>query len=215
MSDWACITAKDEAQTIGTLVRELQDRGLYVVVVNDGSADRTGELARSAGAHVITHTQSWGIGPSLLHAWYEALGQGAQRIVQLDAGGSHRAGDLWRLQASTADVVIGSRFVAGASYKGNPRRALLSRLASIACNAVTGARIHDWTSGYRAFTRAALGKLLCGPFHARMHAWQIEVLGHALQLKLTIEEVPISYVSGASSFNWKAVREALGVWSRL
>jgi len=211
----ACITAKDEAATIGPLVRELRALDMAVVVVSDGSHDCTRNLARGAGARVITHTQSWGIGPSLLHAWYEALGQGAERIVQLDAGASHQVGDLWQLLSHEADVVIGSRFLLGSAYEGRPWRAMLSRLAALACNVRAGQRIADWTSGYRAFTRAALGKLICGPFHARMHGWQIEVLGHALQLGLSVEEVPISYRAGASSFNWRAAREALGVWSRL
>jgi len=112
-------------------------------------------------------------------------------------------------------VVVGSRFVVGGIYQGRPWRALMSRVMSLACSARTGHCIHDWTSGYRTFTRAALGKLICGPFRTGTHSWQIEVLNHALQLKMGVEEVPITYISGASSFNWRAAREALGVWSRL
>jgi len=220
MTTIACITAKDEEETIGDLVCNLEGHGLCVVVVDDGSSDSTGEIVRRVmvrriGMHLVTHTQSWGIGPSVLHAWSEALRLGADRIVQLDAGGSHYVGDLWRLLSQKADMVIGSRFLPSSRYIGRPWRAALSRLAALACNARTGQRIGDWTSGYRAFTRGAVEQLLLCPCHARMHGCQIEVLGHAIRLGMSIAEVPITYIANRSSFNWRAAREAFGVWSRL
>lgn len=215
MTTIACITARNEERTIGPLVRQLRDAGLGVVVVDDGSSDRTGQRVSLVGAHLVIHTQSWGIGPSLLHAWSEALRLGGDRIVQLDAGGSHYIGDLWRLLSQKADMVIGSRFLPSSRYIGRPWRAALSRLAALACNARTGQRIGDWTSGYRAFTRGAVEQLLLCPCHARMHGCQIEVLGHAIRLGMSIAEVPITYIANRSSFNWRAAREAFGVWSRL
>lgn len=211
----ACITAKDEAATIAQLVYELQWNVSGVVVVNDGSRDDTGPLASLAGAQVLAHPYPWGIGPSLLHAWRVALDLGADRIVQMDAGGSHSVINLSKLLRSSADLVIGSRFVRGAHYEGRAWRAYCSRIAAIACNLRTGASIRDWTSGYRVFTRSAIEQLIAQTYHARMHGWQIEVLGHALHLDLSIEEVPITYRAGESSFRWKHAKEALSAWSRL
>jgi dolichol-phosphate mannosyltransferase len=210
-----CITAKDEAATIGPLVRELLTAVDDVIVVNDGSWDDTGACAEEAGAFVLAHDQPWGIGPSLLQAWRVALGQGAERIVQMDAGGSHLVSDLPTVLHFSSDIVIGSRFVWGAKYKGRWWRAWISRIVAAACNVVTGASIWDWTSGYRAFTREVVELLLAHSYHAKMHGWQIEVLGHALQLGLSVEEVPITYQAGGSSLNWKAAAEAVVIWSRL
>jgi len=215
----ACITAKNEAQTIGPLVEKLTTMLARVIVVDDGSCDGTGEIADYERALVLTHTQSWGIGPSLLHAWKTALDRGADRIVQMDAGGSHSPDELsrfsWRFSAPLADIVIGSRFMEYSRYKGDPRRERLSRLAARMCSLRTGIHISDWTSGYRVFSREAAERLLAQPYRARMHGWQIEVLGHAIRLGLSIREVPITYRAGESSFNWNAAREAYHVWLRL
>jgi len=111
------------------------------------------------------------------------------------------------------DVVIGSRFVKGSRYTGRPRRALMSRVASMACNfAQPGAHWSDWTSGFRAFTAPALQALLGKRYFAKMHGWQIEVLAHAGHLGLEIAEAPISYRAGRSAFNRHIANEAFLVW---
>jgi len=223
----ACITAKNEAETIGPLIETLVKQELFPIVVNDGSTDGTGAIALDAGAAVLWHKPSRGIGPSLLAAWAVANRADAEMVVQLDAGGSHDPLQARRLLAALqhADVVIGSRFVPGGPYAsgllpgglywGNPTRERLSRLASRMCNLITGEHIADWTSGYRAFRREALEKLLQYEYRARMHGWQIEVLGNALREGLRIAEVPISYEAGRSSFNMGVAWEALGAWLRL
>lgn len=212
---WVCITAKNEAATIGDLVRAL----LYnyqlggVVVVNDGSCDETGRLAERAGADVITHRDSAGIGPSLLEAWQYALNNGAGRIGQMDAGGSHDYKGLGALLQVEADVVIGSRFCKGGQYHGRHWRAWGSRAAALVMNlSQSGGVIRDWTSGYRVFTADAARRLLHYRYDARMHAWQIEVLARARMERLLIVEQPISYQAGDSSLHWRGVNEAVTTW---
>ncbi len=218
MNAVAVITTLNEEQSIGGLVHGLRERGLRVCVVDDASDDETPYTARHAGAHVIDHTLRRGIGPSLVEGWRWALGEGAERVVQLDAGGSHFAGQAQNLLdgLAVADVVIGSRFCEGASYEGNLRRQWLSRAAALACNvrhghALTG--ISDWTSGYRAFSAPALRKLSRCNYTATMHGWQIEVLLAARWLGLRVIERPITYRAGRSSFNRRVAKEAFGVWN--
>jgi len=213
----ACITAKNEADTIIPLVTMLARQRVRVIIVDDGSNDSTGYRAAKAGALMIRHDLPRGIGPSLLEAWDFALNLGADEIIQLDAGGSHDPRQVKRLLGTLqrADMVIGSRFMPGATYIGNPRREQMSRLASRMCNLVTGQYIADWTSGYRAFRREAIEKLLHYRYEAKMHGWQIEVLGNAIKEGLRIAEVPITYTAGESSFNKGVAWEAFQAWQRL
>lgn len=112
-----------------------------------------------------------------------------------------------------ADMVIGSRFVKGAAYVGGTtRRRVMSQAAALACNVTQGARVHDWTSGYRLFTAEAATALLQYKYWQRMHGWQIAVLARANALGLKVVEVPITYRAGRSSFNGKVALEAANTW---
>lgn len=211
----ACIAARNEIGNIAPLIWMLREQGFDVLVVNDGSTDGTAMRARHAGARVWSHNPAQGIAWSQLQAWSTALADGAQIIVQLDAGESHSPADAKALTYALAgaDVVVGSRFMRGGAYIGGPRR-YLSKLATAMCNARFHMHLTDWTSGYRAFTAEAATRLLSHGYKARMHGWQIEVLVRALQDGLRIAEVPITYNAGRSSFKASTAMEALGVWLR-
>jgi len=213
-SVWVCVTTRNEVETIGELVRCVAP--LPIIVSDAASTDGTPEVARKAGAHVIEHEKRIGIGPALIEAWQYALDHGAERIAQLDAGGSHDPNALPWLLAESADVVIGSRFCEGGQSHGRGWRAWCSRLAAMACNlAQAGPWVHDWTSGYRVFTADAARRLLRYGYTVQMHGWQIETLGRARQEGMTIAEVPITYRAGRSSLTLAGVREAMLAWALL
>jgi glycosyltransferase involved in cell wall biosynthesis len=217
---WACIAAKNEAETIGELVTRLRRVGFNVVVTDDGSDDATYHEASKAGAYLVFHDRCEGIAASVMDAWSVALEEGAERIVQMDAGGSHDPGHALVLAQSLprqgVDMVIGSRFLLHSLYYGRRWRALMSRVAAAACSIKAGRWITDWTSGLRAFTDDALFYLsnFCD-YGARMHGWQIEVLGKAIKAGFSIAEVPIVYTAGASSFDCSVACEAFRAWRRL
>ena len=209
-----CITAKNESATIGKVVADI--RSLYnspIIVVDDGSSDETARIAQLAGAVIIHHTESRGIGPSLLEAWTLALKYEPTHIVQLDAGGSHDAKQSCRLLSRCTDVgmVIGSRFVPGAQYVGNQKRAWCSRRMADICNLLQGGNIHDWTSGYRVYRTEVIQYLLRWAYQAKMHAWQMEVLGRVRYGGFKVTEVPIQYRSGESSLRIKHLSEIVTV----
>jgi len=130
-----------------------------VVVVDDGSRDATGELARRAGATVLRHPFNLGYGAALQTGYKWALRSGASVLVQMDADGQHDPRDVAALAAPVAagelDLVIGSRFLGAGDYRmsGLRRvgrdffRALLSGF---------GLRVTDPTSGFQAMNRAVL-----------------------------------------------------------
>lgn len=217
---WACIAAKNEVGTIADLVDSLDGFGFRVIVIDDGSDDETGILANRAGADVGFNGTSKGIAQAVMRGWGYALAHGAERIVQIDAGGSHDpihalplVCSLWR---QNVDILIGSRFLPDSLYYGRPWRAFMSRLAATACSLKTGRWITDWTSGLRAFTGDAIAYLLdfCD-YEATMHGWQIEVLRNALEAGMSIAEAPITYRAGESSLDLSVAREAFRVWRRL
>jgi dolichol-phosphate mannosyltransferase len=212
-----CITARNEEDTIGDLVRSLKLQGHQVYVGNDGSTDLTGWEAWHAGATVFNRKESIGIGPSLVQLWGFALEEGCTRIAQMDAGGSHNPYELHDLlEWGAFDVTIGSRFAPFSSYIGAPFRRKMSRLASFMCNlAYREAYFTDWTSGYRVFKRGAIERLIAVPYQAKMHGWQIETLAQAKRMGMNFREVPITYVAGDTSFNWKIALEAFRVWLTL
>lgn len=217
MSTFAVVTTLNEQQSIGYLVRQLREQGLRVCVVDDASGDDTVYVARHAGAHVIAHVLRTGIGPSLVEGWRYALDENAVHVVQLDAGGSHQPNHIPHLihRLAWAEIVVGSRFIDDAIYEGNLKRAAISKAAAVACNLKQYRSWHgisDWTSGYRAFRPEALRKLAKVRYTATMHGWQIEVLRAALALGMRIDEAPICYIAGRSSFNRRVAREAFDVW---
>ena len=215
---WAVLTTLNEADTIGRIVADLRGLGLRVLVVDAGSTDGTQETANEAGATVQARP-GCSIRDGLLTGWRLVIDSGARYLIQLDAGGSHDPREALELLAALedtgADMVIGSRFRLNSRYFGRPWRSVASQAAALACNIKIGAHLTDWTSGYRVFRVDALRRLVDAPYRASMHGWQIEVVGQALALGMLVEEAPICYRAGRSSFNSRIAREALQAWARL
>ncbi|MBZ0301702.1 MAG: glycosyltransferase family 2 protein [Anaerolineae bacterium] len=131
-----------------------------VVVVNDGSTDRTAEIAEAAGAVVLNLPYNVGIGASVQTGFLFAARYDYDIAMRSDGDGQHESRDLCRLvealQTGEADMVVGTRFIENRGYRATlPRRVgilILSRLIS----AIVGQRVTDPTSGFAAFNRQAI-----------------------------------------------------------
>jgi glycosyltransferase involved in cell wall biosynthesis len=159
----ALVPAFDEEEAIGTVVRELRafDPGIHVVVVDDGSGDRTAEAAEAAGAVVVRLPFNLGIGAAVQTGFRYALEQGYDVAVRLDGDGQHDPAELPKLLAplerDEADVVTGSRFRGeNGSYRPPIGRRLgitwFARLVSL----LSRQRVTDTTSGFQALNRPAI-----------------------------------------------------------
>lgn len=133
---------------------------LDVVVVSDGSVDKTAALARAAGAHVIELPFNLGIGGALQAGFRYAEREGYQRAFQFDADGQHDPRELASLEAGLdagASLVIGSRFGDGVvEYKVGPLRRLAMRILGWAVNRLCKQKFTDTSSGFRGFDASML-----------------------------------------------------------
>ena len=147
-----------EEKTIGTVVRSIRESFPYdILVVNDGSPDDTGEVARKAGAIVLDLPCNLGIGGAVQTSFLYAISHGYDAVVRLDGDGQHEPADITRLleplRNGTADAVIGSRFLGEAAYHAPLFRKLGIRFFRFLVNMFTGYKITDPTSGFFAINR--------------------------------------------------------------
>jgi glycosyltransferase involved in cell wall biosynthesis len=150
------IAAYNEATVIGRVVSEVARAGYRVVVVDDGSSDATGRLARHAGAAVLRHPFNLGQGAALQTGIDYALEQDAEVVVTFDADGQHRLSDIAvlveALVQEQADFVLGTRF-ADSSTPLPPARRLLLMAATAFTRLTTGLDVSDTHNGLRAMSR--------------------------------------------------------------
>ena len=198
------IPALDEETTIGAVVREVRDQvpSAHVLVVDDGSTDRTGAVARRAGAQVLTLPFNVGVGGAMRAAFLYALRNDFDVVVQVDADGQHVASCIPDLVGAldNASVVVGSRFGAAPVEVHGPRRWAM-RLLATTLSTVCGTTLTDTTSGFRAADRRAIA-LFARHYPAEYLGDTVESLVIAHKAGLRIVEIPVSMRSrqgGAAS----------------
>jgi len=194
----------NERDNIASLVeRLLEHDGVNVLVVDDASPDGTGAVADAAAAQhpgrveVLHRTGNRGFGRSYVDGITRAIARRADLICQMDADFSHDPAQLPALLAAAdrADVVIGSRYVAGGGVVNwKKRRQLLSRFANAYVRAITHVAARDCTSGYRCWRREALESLPLDAFVSDGYSFLVEMLFTAARQGRRIVEVPITYV---------------------
>ena len=195
------IPAYNEEQTIIQAIRDLKVHGFReIIVVDDGSGDRTAELAEGEGIVLYRHVVNRGLGVALGTGIEAALRLGAEVIVTFDADGQHLAEDVPRLVepilGKEADVVIGSRTLDRA---GMP---FIRRVGNVGCNLITwamfGVRTSDSQSGLRAFSRKAAEAL-----DLRSNEMEVssEIFWEIKRNDLKFQEVPIRPIYTAYSLS--------------
>ena len=192
----AVIPAYNEEKAIATVILETEKHVDKIIVVDDGSTDHTAEIARRMGAIVISHPKNMGYGAALITGFKEALKQGADIIVTLDADGQHDPYDIPRLVKpileEKVDMVIGSRFLA--ETKMPKYREIGVKTITKISNIAIKTGITDAQSGYRAYKSSSLKKILPLLTEKGM-GLSLQLLSKAIQYNFKIKEVPtrISY----------------------
>lgn len=187
------IPALNEEATVRGVV-EATRRALQcdVLVVDDGSSDRTAAEALAGGAHVVQHPFNLGVGAALRSGFRFAASRRYQAAMQIDADGQHDPEVAQRVlepvRRGDADVVVGSRFAAG--YEVGTARRLAMRLLSSVVSKHLGVRVTDTTSGFRSFSADAVARF-ARSYPSAYLSDTVEALMLAGDWGLRVQEVPV------------------------
>ncbi|MFL5895898.1 MAG: polyprenol monophosphomannose synthase [Thermoleophilaceae bacterium] len=221
---WLVLPTYNEADNIEPLVRAAREQlrpGDRIVVVDDNSPDGTGRIAdRLAqeidGVEVLHRPGKEGLGRAYLAGFRRALDAGAELVLEMDSDFSHDPADLPRLiaAAADADLVLGSRYVAGGAVTDwSFLRKLVSRGGSWYARRILAVPIRDLTGGFKCFRRSVLEHLDLDQVHADGYGFQIELTYRAIKAGFRVAEIPIVFRDrrvGQSKMNARIALEA--VW---
>lgn len=193
----ACIPAYNEEKTIERVLLGTLPHVDEIVVVDDGSKDQTGLIARRLGALVIVHSKNLGKGVAIRDGLGWAKDNNVDILVALDADGQHDPDDIPELigplQAGEADIAIGSRIKGRRGPASmDPITLASNRVVSRMLSLRYGGHFTDLQSGYRAFDRNAIAILFSRLCSTRFEI-ELEVFSKAKSYGLALKEVPVRY----------------------
>ncbi|GAC1324917.1 MAG: polyprenol monophosphomannose synthase [Thermoleophilaceae bacterium] len=224
---WLVLPTYNEAENIEKILRAAHAELARaadehrILVVDDGSPDGTGEIAERlaaelGGVEVLHRTRKDGLGRAYLAGFERALAGGADLIVEMDSDFSHDPRDLPRLleAAERADLVLGSRYVAGGGVSDwSLSRRMLSQGGSWYARKILGVEVRDLTGGFKCFRAETLAGISYKDTHADGYGFQIELTYRAIEAGYRVAEIPIVFrdrQAGTSKMNARIAVEA--VW---
>jgi dolichol-phosphate mannosyltransferase len=193
MTFLTAIPVYNEERHLAGVLREVRRYSPNILVVNDGSTDRTGELlAREEGLTVITHPQNRGYGAALISAFAYTLQHGVDVLVTMDCDGQHEPARIAVLLEAIhdADIVSGSRYLRDFRQdSAAPQdRRQINRQITAELNARFGLRLTDAFCGFKAYRKEALAQL-----HITEAGWgmPLQLWAQAAHLGLRVKEVGV------------------------
>jgi glycosyltransferase involved in cell wall biosynthesis len=211
--------AYNAEKTLQATIRELPDLVDIRILVDDSSSDRTVELATRLGLHVFVHDENYGYGRNQQTCYREALAQGADVVIMLHPDYQYTPLLVTAMASMIAynvyDVVLASRIIGGTALQGGmPRyKYIFNRLLTAFENLLLRAKLSEYHSGYRAFSRKVLSEL---PLleNSDDFVFDNQILAQCIYFGFRIGEVscPTKYFPEASSINFRrSVKYGLGV----
>lgn len=177
------------------------------LIINDGSKDSTAQICHEKGYHYISFPINLGIGGAVQCGYKYALRKGYDVVVQMDGDGQHDPKYLDEmvriLENDEADAVVGSRFVRKEGFQSSATRRIGIVFLSILGKMLTGYRLKDITSGYRAINRKLMG-VFANDYPVDYPEPEAMII--AATLKCRIKEYPVimrERERGTSSINFK------------
>ncbi len=191
----------------------------HILLVDDGSRDRTVSLARKLNIETFLHDRNYGYGRNQKTCYQEALNRGADIIVMVHPDYQYTPRLITAMASMIAydvyDVVLGSRIIGGGALKGGmpAYKYMANRILTAIENMIVGTKLSEFHTGYRAYSREVLESI---PFHLNSDdfVFDNEILIQAIFFGFRIGEVscPTRYFPEASSINFKrSVIYGLGV----
>lgn len=186
--------AWNEEEAIGATIADLRAKAPWVdlVVINDGSTDSTGQVARRAGAFVIDLPYNMGVGAAMRTGYRYARRMDYDIAMQMDSDGQHPPEFIDTLieGLGRADIVIGSRFAASDTYKVRGPRKWAMGLLSFLFTRISGEEFTDVTSGFRAVNRRGIQQY-CEFFPAEYLGDTIDSTVMAIRSGCKVIQVPV------------------------
>ena len=215
----------NEAENLPPMVAALFDlgiAGLELLVVDDNSPDGTGQIAEELAQahpgrlHVLHRPDKQGLGTAYVAGFQQALANGADYVIEIDADFSHPPATIPQMLAAMVeyDVVVGSRYVPGGRLdeRWSPWRRLLSWWAnSVYARLILGLHVHDATAGFKCFRRQVLADIPWNGIYSNGYAFQVEVAYICQRRGYRVLEIPIYFqerAHGQSKMSWRVSLEA-------
>ena len=205
--------AYNEEKYIGSVILQARQFADEVVVVDDGSSDRTAQVAKLAGATVIRHERNSGYGATVQTVLAEARKRNPDVLVLLDADGQHNPEEISSLVNAIydgSDVAIGSRKKKSEDIPAY--RKFGQNIISYFTRVLSRSTLSDTESGFRAFSRKAINVL--EPKERGM-AISAETISEATAKGLKIAEVPISAIYTKDGSTLNPIKHGMGVLNRV
>jgi dolichol-phosphate mannosyltransferase len=216
------IPTYNESENIARIITRTREAvpDAHILIADDNSPDGTGKLADQIASaddhvHVMHRLGKEGLGAAYLAGFEWGLNAGYDVLIEMDADGSHQPEQLPELLTAlaNADLVLGSRWVAGGRVVNWPRsREVLSRGGNLWTRMMLGIPLRDATGGFRAFRRETLLGLGLDNVASAGYCFQVDLAWRALKAGFRVVEVPITFVEreyGASKMSQRIVIEAL------
>jgi len=184
------IPAYNEESRVGAVVKAAKKYG-NVIVVDDGSSDKTAEVARKNSASVIVNKKNLGVAASTIIGFKKALAMGADVIITMDADGQHDADDIPKFIARLDegyDFVLGQRILKDYPFKKRVGNIILTSFT----NMLSHTRLLDTECGFRAYKRNAIKKILP---HLKSERYLInaDIIFEVGKNKIKHSNIPVNY----------------------
>ena len=215
------IPTYNERENLPKLVKQLSELNFnnwQVLIIDDNSPDETGAIAEKLSKQyplsVIHRSSKTGLGDAYRAGFKKALAMNPDIIIQMDADLSHNPKVILKMidKLNNNDLVIGSRYVfGGGSENWSWFRKLVSQFANIITRLLLRSKIHDLTSGYKAFTYSALNGLPFEQTSSVGYNFQVEMNIMCERKNYRICEIPIIFIErkiGQSKFDIKIIIES-------
>lgn len=224
MSILIVLPTYNEHENVERMLRSIREAiaEAEVLVVDDGSPDGTAEIVERVAGEIgrielLRRGSKGGLGAAYRAGFRVALARGYDVVVEMDADFSHDPAMIRQLvapvEAGEAELVIGSRYVAGGSTPDWPKnRRLISRTGNRYLRLMLDLPIADATAGFRAYAAPALAKIDLAGLQAGGYVFQVEMADRIVQNGGRVMEIPITFhdrAFGNSKMSSKIVREAL------